>query len=88
LGEFKVSQKPFKIQELCKAVDENRLYEAFGCGTAASVSPINSFNYNDRTYKVPIDEETSAGPLTHRMLKMVTDIQGGLVDKPDWQFVI
>ena len=42
---------------MCKAVDEGRLYEAFGAGTAASVSPIKSFMYEDRQYTVPIDEK-------------------------------
>lgn len=40
LGEFKVSVRPFKIQEVIKAVNEKRLYECFGAGTAAIVSPI------------------------------------------------
>jgi len=38
--EFKVTEKTFKIQEMIKAIDEGRLYEAFGSGTAAQVSPI------------------------------------------------
>lgn len=33
--EFKVVEKTFKIQELIKSIEENRIYEAFGAGTAA-----------------------------------------------------
>ncbi len=40
LGEFKVSTKPYKIQDLMKACKEKRVYEAFGAGTAAIVSPV------------------------------------------------
>jgi len=40
LGEFEVSVRPFKVQELNKAINENRVYEAFGAGTAAIVSPV------------------------------------------------
>ena len=40
LGTFKVTEKMFKIQEMVKAVDEGRLHEAFGAGTAAIVSPV------------------------------------------------
>lgn len=40
LGEFKVTEKVFKIQEVIKAVNEGRLYEIFGSGTAALVSPV------------------------------------------------
>lgn len=57
LGEFKVSQKPFKIQQLMKACDEGRVHEAFGAGTAAIISPVKSFNYKGTTYDIPIDEK-------------------------------
>jgi branched-chain amino acid aminotransferase len=40
LKEFKVTEKTFKIEEMKKAIAEGRLYEAFGAGTAAQVSPI------------------------------------------------
>ena len=40
LNEFKVSVKPFKIQDLVQACKEKRVYEAFGAGTAAIVSPV------------------------------------------------
>lgn len=45
MNEFKVVQKQFKIQELMKACEENRVYEAFGAGTAAIVSPVKEFTY-------------------------------------------
>ena len=45
MGEFKVSIRDFKIQEMVKAVNEGRMIEAFGAGTAAIVSPVQSFNY-------------------------------------------
>ena len=38
--EFKVTEKVFKIQEVIQAVEEGRLYEIFGSGTAALVSPV------------------------------------------------
>jgi branched-chain amino acid aminotransferase len=40
LGEFKVTARSFKIQEVIKAVREKRLIEAFCAGTAVVVSPI------------------------------------------------
>lgn len=39
-----------------KACKEKRVYEAFGAGTAAIVSPVKSFNYMGDTYEIPIDE--------------------------------
>lgn len=40
LNEFKVSVRPFKIQELAKAAREKRLIECFCAGTAVIVSPV------------------------------------------------
>lgn len=53
---------------MIKACNEKRVYEAFGAGTAAVVSPVKSFNYKGTTYEVPIDEAKQAGPLTSRVL--------------------
>jgi len=50
LREFKVSVKPFKIQEMMKAAKEKRIYECFGAGTAAIVCPVQSFNYAGETF--------------------------------------
>ena len=84
LGEFKVSQRPYKIQDLMKACKENRVYEAFGAGTAAIVSPVKSFNYAGETFEIPIDETKGAGKLTQRALKMMLDLQYGVVKRPEW----
>ena len=88
LKEFKVSVRNFKIQEMIKAANEGRLYEAFGAGTAAIVSPVQSFKYCGEEYKVPIEEEKGAGKLTQRTLKMMQDLQYGVVKRPDWQLPV
>lgn len=38
-----------------KAAKEKRLYEAFGAGTAAIVSPVQSFYYEGELFQVPIE---------------------------------
>lgn len=83
--EFKVTERPYKIQELMKATEEGRVYEAFGAGTAAIISPVKSYNYKGVTYPVPLDEEKGAGPLSQRLLKDLMDLQYGVVKRPEWQ---
>lgn len=85
LGEFKVSEKPFKIQSMVKAVKEGRVYEAFGAGTAAIVSPVRSFSYLGETWNIPIDEQHGAGKLTQKVLKIMLDLQYGVTKRPQWQ---
>ena len=49
---------------MVKAVRENRIYEAFGAGTAAIVSPVASFNFEGEVFDIPIEKEYNAGKLT------------------------
>ena len=85
LREFKVSVRSFKVQDMIKAVKENRIYEAFGAGTAAIVSPVQSFHLNGETYKIPIEEDKGAGKLTQRVLKIMTELHYAMTKRPDWQ---
>ena len=39
-GEFEVTERAFTMDELAKAMDEGRVKEMFGSGTAATVSPV------------------------------------------------
>ena len=68
-----------------KACKEKRVYEAFGSGTAAIVSPVKSFNYGGETFEIPIEEAKGAGKLTQRVLKTMLDLQYGVVKRPEWQ---
>jgi branched-chain amino acid aminotransferase len=70
---------------MIKAAKENRIIEAFGAGTAAIVCPVQSFMFEGETYKIPIEEDKQAGKLTQLALKMMTDLQYGVVKRPDWQ---
>lgn len=80
--QFKVSERVFKIQEVIKAVEEGRLYEVFGSGTAALVSPVCQFNYEGTVFPVPIDESVGAGKLTQKILQLLTEAQTGVVERP------
>merc|ERR1712066_127207 len=42
-GEFEVTERTIRWSELKKAQKENRIVEAFGCGTAVVVCPIGRF---------------------------------------------
>jgi len=70
-GEFKVTEKTVSMSEVVKAIEEGRLIEAFGAGTAVIVCPINGFWYNGKDYDIPINPEYNAGDLTNRILHFV-----------------
>eukprot|EP00180_Rhodochaete_pulchella_P001694 Plantae.Rhodophyta-Rhodochaete_pulchella.ctg25461.p2 GENE.Plantae.Rhodophyta-Rhodochaete_pulchella.ctg25461~~Plantae.Rhodophyta-Rhodochaete_pulchella.ctg25461.p2 ORF type:complete len:115 (-),score=20.06 Plantae.Rhodophyta-Rhodochaete_pulchella.ctg25461:232-576(-) len=84
-----VVEKTFTMDELAKACNEGRVLEAFGCGTAAVVSPIKNINYDGVDYNIPIDEEHGSGPLTKEMWTQLTDIQYGRREGPEgWSVVL
>ncbi|KAN0048170.1 hypothetical protein ACTA71_002565 [Dictyostelium dimigraforme] len=86
-GEFKITEKNFTMTELAKAVKEGRVLEAFGAGTAAIVSPIESISYKGENYKIPIDTSLNCGPLTKRISDSILAIQYGETNS-DWSVIV
>ncbi|KPI89931.1 putative branched-chain amino acid aminotransferase [Leptomonas seymouri] len=72
-GGFEVSERPYLVQELVEALQEGRVIECFGCGTAAIVSPVKALSYSGREYAVPCPEDG----ITRRFLREILDIQYG-----------
>ncbi|KAG5475969.1 hypothetical protein CUR178_03684 [Leishmania enriettii] len=77
-GEFEVSERPYYVSELMEALQEGRLMECFGCGTAAVVSPVSLLAYGGKEYRVPLPEQSYA----RRFLHEIVDIQYGKTPSP------
>ncbi|CAG2197883.1 E2.6.1.42 [Mytilus edulis] len=75
LGEFKVTERSYTMAEVTKALNENRLKEMFGAGTACVVSPVEKILYIDNMLNIPTMSE--GAPVTMRFLKELTDIHYG-----------
>jgi branched-chain amino acid aminotransferase len=89
-GNVSVVERPFTIAEVIDAINEHRLMEAFGAGTAAVVSPVKMINFKGVDYKIPLDEKDAsagAGPIAARCWKELLDIQYGTVPS-NWAPVI
>ncbi|XP_041033730.1 branched-chain-amino-acid aminotransferase, cytosolic-like isoform X2 [Carcharodon carcharias] len=72
-GEFKVSERGMAMSELIKGLQENRVKEVFGSGTACVICPVSRILYQGQNYHIPTMEN---GPeLAKRFLKELTDIQ-------------
>ena len=74
---YKVSERLLSIDELSKAMEEGTLKEAFGCGTAAVISPIGELCYKDVKYSVNNGE---IGELTQHLYDTLTGIQWGKIE--------
>ena len=76
---YTVSERLLSVDELAQAMQDGTLEEAWGCGTAAVVSPIGELNYKDVKYIVNNNE---IGPVTQHLYDTLTGIQYGRIADP------
>lgn len=74
-NEFDVVERPIFMRDILRALDENRLLELFGAGTACVVCPIERILYDGTKLEIPTMVDNA--PLTMRLHKALTDIQYG-----------
>ncbi len=79
---YTVTERRISIDELCAAMADGTLEEAWGCGTAAVVSPIGELMYEGKTYRVG---DGGIGEVTQALYDTLTGIQWGeLEDTHGW----
>lgn len=79
---IKVNERLISVDELVEALEKGTLEEAWGCGTAAVVSPIGRLGINGKDYIVNNGE---IGETTQHIYDKLTDIQWGRAeDKFGW----
>ena len=71
---YTVNERLISVDELSQAMEDGTLEEAWGCGTAAVVSPIGELCYKDVKYTV---NEGKIGPVTRHLYDTLTSIQWG-----------
>jgi branched-chain amino acid aminotransferase len=86
-NEFKIIEKAITMKELIEAHSEGRIFEIFGAGTAAVVSPIKTIGYLGKDYEFPVDPIEGIGPLAKRIHSTITGIQYGEI-LHEWSVVI
>lgn len=74
---FEVEERLLSIDELAAAMENGTLEEAWGCGTAAVVSPIGELCYKGVKYPVNNGE---IGEVTQSLYDTLTGIQWGKLD--------
>ena len=76
---YTVSERLLSIDELKEAMANGTLEEAWGCGTAAVVSPIGELSYEGVQYPV---NGGAIGEVTQMLYDTLTGIQWGKIDDP------
>lgn len=81
-----VEERLLSVEELGKALADGKLEEAWGCGTAAVVSPIGELCYKDQKYVI---NDGKIGKVTQELYDTLTGIQWGKVEDPfGWTYPI
>ena len=82
---IKVEVRTISVHEIVKAHDNGTLKEMFGAGTAAVISPIDAFGYQDKDYVLPKLEASYA----IKLKKQITNIQYNRAeDKFGWRHAV
>nr|BAE88321.1 unnamed protein product [Macaca fascicularis] len=72
-GEFRVAERTITMKQLLRALEEGRVREVFGSGTACQVCPVHRILYKDKNLHIPTMEN---GPeLILRFQKELKEIQ-------------
>ncbi len=80
-----VEVRKIAVSEVVNAAKNGSLKEMFGAGTAAVISPISGFGYNDEDFDLPELDKTYASFLKKR----ITDIQTNKVEDPfGWRYKV
>jgi len=90
-GRFKVTERHFTMNEVVSAVNEGRMLESFGAGTAAIVSPVNKIGWQGKDYDIPLDvndPDATAGPLAKELFHTILDIQYGKKEHQGWSVIV
>ena len=74
-----VEERLLSVDELIEALENGKLEEAWGCGTAAVVSPIGQLSYGDKDYIV---NNFQIGEITQYLYDTLTGIQWGKTADP------
>ncbi len=74
---YTVTERLLSIDELTAAMENGTLEEAWGCGTAAVVSPIGELFYDDKKYTI---NNMEIGEVTQKLYNILTGIQWGKVE--------
>ena len=79
---YTVNERLLPVEELVSAMKSGKLEEAWGCGTAAVVSPIGRLCYDGVEYDV---NGGKIGEVTQKLYDTLTGIQWGKTeDKYGW----
>ncbi|XP_072922168.1 branched-chain-amino-acid aminotransferase, cytosolic [Hemitrygon akajei] len=84
-NKFKVAERSVTMEQLIKGVNEGRVKEMFGTGTACTLCPVHQILYKEETLHIPTLE--SGRQLIRELADSLANIQRGR-EESDWTCVV
>jgi branched-chain amino acid aminotransferase len=81
-----IDERRISIDEILEAYHAGTLEDAFGAGTAATISHIESIGYKDVEYKLPAPEKREISNMLKDLLQKIKD--GKTEDKFNWVYKV
>ena len=79
---YEALEARLNINDILQDIDNGKITEVFGCGTAAVISPIGELCYQDKKHLI---NNNSAGVVSKQLFDNLTGIQyGDIADPFDW----
>jgi len=73
---------------MIEAHEENRLIEAFGCGTAAVICPIKEITFIDKVIPIKLGSTGVIGDLGKWIFDKLSEIHYGNEKYKDWSRIV
>jgi len=74
---LKIEERNLAVTELLEALNSGDVQEAFGTGTAATITKIDTIGYEGKNFSLPVDDPES---FSSRVLKELNDIRTGKIE--------
>ena len=79
---YDVAEEMLDVHEVLADIEQGKITEVFGCGTAAVIAPVGKLGYQDKAYSINGNE---TGPVAQRLYDELTGIQYGRIpDRFGW----
>lgn len=76
---MEVQERPIEVSELKEAIEQNRVNELFGAGTAATIAQIELINILGQDYKLP---DVNDRPFSNKVSVFLDDLKHGRTEDP------
>ncbi|MFT5711071.1 MAG: branched-chain amino acid aminotransferase [Halioglobus sp.] len=72
---YEISEEQLDVNDILRDIKSGKVTEAFGCGTAAVISPVGKLSFREQEYLI---NDNQSGPVARHLYDELTGIQYGV----------